>query len=178
MKIGTIVFRLHRMHKMQPIVTDDHGVCLSACHVAQVGFTVQKWLNTSRCCLGWTLPRAHGTVLDKGPDPPQRGGGGPTFKFWNRLYLWNCWSYRVKIYRAQRWQRALTKTVQSFTRQYGRGHVAYFWLCNHLHITGTTTARQSCACNVCVAIDAAFAKLLWPPVEILSFGKYCNVSIL
>jgi len=27
----------------------------SVCHAAQLGFTVQKWLNESRCCLGWTL---------------------------------------------------------------------------------------------------------------------------
>jgi len=39
---------MHAMHEMQPIVTDVHGVC----HAAQLGFTVQIWLNGSRCCLG------------------------------------------------------------------------------------------------------------------------------
>jgi len=31
------------------------SVSQSVCHTAQLGFTVQKWLNGSRCCLGWTL---------------------------------------------------------------------------------------------------------------------------
>jgi len=36
----TRIIRLHRMHDMQTIVTDVRGVCLSACHVAQLNFTV------------------------------------------------------------------------------------------------------------------------------------------
>jgi len=30
-------FRLHRMQKIQTIVTDDRGVCQSVCHAAQLG---------------------------------------------------------------------------------------------------------------------------------------------
>jgi len=63
------------MHQMLTIVTDGPSVCLSVCHVAQLGFTVQQWLIGSRCCLGRTLLGAHGTLLHGGADPPQRGGG-------------------------------------------------------------------------------------------------------
>jgi len=31
------IFRLHQMHEMQTIVTDECGVCLSVCHAAQLG---------------------------------------------------------------------------------------------------------------------------------------------
>jgi len=40
------------MHDMQPVVTDECGVCLSVCHVAELSFMVQKWLSGFRCCLG------------------------------------------------------------------------------------------------------------------------------
>jgi len=30
------------MNEMLTIVTDDRGVCLSVCHAAQLGFTVQN----------------------------------------------------------------------------------------------------------------------------------------
>jgi len=45
------LFRLHRMHEMQSILTDVCGVSLSVCHAAHLGFAVQKWPNKSRCCL-------------------------------------------------------------------------------------------------------------------------------
>jgi len=32
---------------------------------------------------------------------------------------------------------------------------------------GTATARESCECSVCGAFDAAFVKLLWPPIAII-----------
>jgi len=35
-----IFFRLHRMHQMQTIVTDDRGCGLSVCYAAQLVFTV------------------------------------------------------------------------------------------------------------------------------------------
>jgi len=38
------------------------SVCQSVWHVAQLGFTVQKRLNRSWWCLGWTLLGAHGTL--------------------------------------------------------------------------------------------------------------------
>jgi len=54
--LGYFVFKLHRMHEMQPNLTDVRGVCLSVClsvcHAAHLGFPVQKWLNRSKCCLG------------------------------------------------------------------------------------------------------------------------------
>jgi len=56
------IIRLHRMHEMQSILTDVHGVCPSVCHAAHLGFTVQKCLNGSRCCLRRTLLGAHGTL--------------------------------------------------------------------------------------------------------------------
>jgi len=36
----------------------------------------------------------------------------------------------------------------------------FFLFCGPLHISGTSTARESCACSMCGAFDAAFAKLL------------------
>jgi len=41
------VVRLHRMHEMQPILTDDREVC----YADQLAFAVQKRLNESRCRL-------------------------------------------------------------------------------------------------------------------------------
>jgi len=43
----TTIFRLRRMHEMQTIVTDVCCVCLSVCHVAQLGFTVQGSFGTA-----------------------------------------------------------------------------------------------------------------------------------
>jgi len=41
----SLVFRLNRMHEMQTIVTDFHGVCQSVCHAAgSFGATVAKSL--------------------------------------------------------------------------------------------------------------------------------------
>jgi len=77
------IFRLHRIqavHETQPIATGVHGVCQSVrqpiCHAAQLGFTVPKWLNESRCCLGWTLLGAHGTLCYLGVLIPLQTGGG------------------------------------------------------------------------------------------------------
>jgi len=74
------MFRLRRMHEMHTIVTLPMiavSVCLSVCHAAQLGFTVQKWLNGSRSCLGWTTPGGlSNIVLDGGPDPSTARGGG------------------------------------------------------------------------------------------------------
>jgi len=52
----------------------------SVCHTAQVSFIVQKRLNRSRCCLGWTLlePRVH--CVTRGSWSLHRWGGGPTFR--------------------------------------------------------------------------------------------------
>jgi len=51
--IKASVFRLHRMHEIQIIVTDVRRVRLSVClSRGKLGFTEQKWLNRSRCCLG------------------------------------------------------------------------------------------------------------------------------
>jgi len=86
------------MHEMQSIFTDDRGVCPSVC--LSVSLSVARlisaslwnsWLNESRCCLGWTLLGAHGTLRQTwvlNPHPPQRGGGRkPTFKFFTPFYL-------------------------------------------------------------------------------------------
>jgi len=44
------------MHEMLTILTNVHSVCLSVSqsvrHAAHLSFTVEKWLNRSRCCLG------------------------------------------------------------------------------------------------------------------------------
>jgi len=69
-----LIFRLHQMHavhEMQPIITNVR--CLS---VTQLSFTVQKWLNRSRCCLGWTLLGAPGTLCYTGVLIPHRQGEG------------------------------------------------------------------------------------------------------
>jgi len=77
------------MHEMQTIVTDVRGVCLSVCHAAQLGFAVQKWLNRFiKMLFGVNTPGGPwNTVLDGGPDPPKRGRGEPTFKFWDTPHI-------------------------------------------------------------------------------------------
>jgi len=40
------------MREMKYILTDVRSVRLSVYHAARLGFTVQKWLNRSKCCLG------------------------------------------------------------------------------------------------------------------------------
>jgi len=42
-----------------------------------------------------------------------------------------------------------------------RSHVSYWNFWYLVHILGTATASASCACSVCGAFNAAFAKLLW-----------------
>jgi len=49
----------------------------------------------------------------------------------------------------------------------GRGHVTYFRILGPPRISGTAKARESCACSVRGAFDAAFAKLLWPLVVVV-----------
>jgi len=63
------LYRMHAMHEMPSLVTDvrvsvRQSFRLSVCHAAQLGFTVQKRQNGSKCCLGRTLLGAHG------PDAP------------------------------------------------------------------------------------------------------------
>jgi len=69
------IIRLHQMHEMQSILIDVCSICLSVCHVAHLGFTVQKWLNRSSAVWGehswgpmehcvrhgsWSLPHREG----------------------------------------------------------------------------------------------------------------------
>jgi len=66
---------------------------------------------------------------------------------------------RLEILRA--YTRVLPKTMQSrLFGGAGRGN------CHCLHISGTATTTESCTCSVCGAFDAAFAKLLWPLVNV------------
>jgi len=46
------------------------SVCQSVCHAAQLGFTVQKRLNRSRSCLGWTLLGAKEHCVRRGSWSP------------------------------------------------------------------------------------------------------------
>jgi len=71
------------MHEMRTIVTDVRclsvslSVCLSVCHAAHLGFTVQKNAERIKMLFGVnTLMGQWNIVLDRGPDPPQRCGGG------------------------------------------------------------------------------------------------------
>jgi len=63
------------MHEMQAIVTDDPGVCLFVCHVAQLDFTA-KLAEQIKMLFGVnTLGDPWNILLDGDPDPPQRGEG-------------------------------------------------------------------------------------------------------
>jgi len=73
--VFVVVIRLHRMYEMQSIVTDYHGVCQSFCHADQSSFTVQKWLNGSRCCWGEHFWGSMEHCVRRGPDPLQTEGG-------------------------------------------------------------------------------------------------------
>jgi len=68
------IFRLHRMHEMHTIVTDDHGVCLSVC------LSVKRLNLASLCKNGRTHQDAVWGGHSRGPsehcvrwgsDPPQ-----------------------------------------------------------------------------------------------------------
>jgi len=124
------------MHEKQHIVTDVCVVSVrqSVCHPAQLGFTVQKWLNRSRCCLGWTLLEAHGTLCYMGVlISPQTGGGDPSYlrNGWNFACIYTCGSYPK-----------LCTVGYSGSRA---------WTCVLL-------LNVQCAGS----FGAAFAKLLWP----------------
>jgi len=69
--VTVVYFRLHRMHEMQTIVTDVRGVCLSVCRTAQLGFTVQKWLNGQDADWSEHSWGPWNIVLHGGPDPLQ-----------------------------------------------------------------------------------------------------------
>jgi len=49
------IFRLHRMHEIQTIVTDVRGVCQSVCHATQLGFTVRGSSGAAFAKLLWPL---------------------------------------------------------------------------------------------------------------------------
>jgi len=46
-----IIVRLHRMHEMQTIITDDRGVCQSVCHAAQLSSDACSVHGVIRCSL-------------------------------------------------------------------------------------------------------------------------------
>jgi len=50
-KLFSPIFRLHRMHEIQAIVSDVRGVCLSVCHAAELGgaCSVCRVVRCSRC---------------------------------------------------------------------------------------------------------------------------------
>jgi len=64
---------------MHEIVTDVRGGCLSVCHAAQRGFTVQKWLNGLILFEVNTSGGPGNIVLYGSPDPSQQGGSRINF---------------------------------------------------------------------------------------------------
>jgi len=76
---------MHAMHEMQPIVTNVCGVCPSvrlSCgatllHCAKKAEQIKMLFGVNTSGGPWN------TVLHGGPDPPQTGGGRPTFKCWD-----------------------------------------------------------------------------------------------
>jgi len=111
LEISLFSFRLHRMHEMQTIVTDVHGVCLSVCHAPHIRFAAQKNGWTDQAAVygehSWR-PTEH--CVRRESWAPHREGW-PSFKFWDllvsserlKLGTWNfaCWHGG-----------ALTQTVQ------------------------------------------------------------------
>jgi len=68
-------FFLQRCRLLLPMIAVS--VCQSVCHSAQLGFTVQKRLNKSRCSLRWTLLGTQETLFYTGVlIPLQRGEFG------------------------------------------------------------------------------------------------------
>jgi len=63
------------MHEMQTIVTDDRGVCLSACHAAQLVNTVQKTAKRIMTLFGLKKFRGPRNIVDGGPDLHTEGKG-------------------------------------------------------------------------------------------------------
>jgi len=63
-----IIIRLHLMHSMQPIATDDCGVCLSRGSTGLHCGKTAEWLKMLWGDYSWGPWKI---VLDGGPDPPQ-----------------------------------------------------------------------------------------------------------
>jgi len=69
-------------------VSVSQSVSLSVCHAAHLGFTVQRWLNRSRCCFRRTLlePMKHCVIcVRRGSWFPHKNGRGSTFKFCDKI---------------------------------------------------------------------------------------------
>jgi len=68
------VVRLHRMHEMQTIVTDDRGVCLSH---GSTRLHCAKTVEQIKILFGVNILKGpRNIMLDGGPDPPHRVGRG------------------------------------------------------------------------------------------------------
>jgi len=72
------------MHDLQTVVTDDHSVCQSVCHIAQLSFTA-KMAGRIKILFGMnTSGGPRNIVLDGDPWLPQRVGGS-----WRKFHqLW------------------------------------------------------------------------------------------
>jgi len=71
----TFVFGQHRMHEMQTIVTDDHGVCLSVTRLNSASLCKNGWMDQDHVW-GEQSWGPWNIWLDRGSDLPQREGGG------------------------------------------------------------------------------------------------------
>jgi len=72
------------MHEMQSILTDVRGVCQYVCHVAHLGFTVQKLMAEQiKMLFGVSTPGGPWNIVLKVDPDPHREGEGTTFKFWD-----------------------------------------------------------------------------------------------
>jgi len=148
---------------MQAIVTNVRGVmsvslsvtrlnsaslCKNVCTDQDTVWDEQSRGPTRHCVTRWSRS-------------PTDRGGGPTFKFWGPLVF-----PRLEISGACRQHKALMKTIQKYVIGVGAGSrdrllKEILRLPTYLRITAT----ESCACSVCGAFDAAFAKCLWPLVS-------------
>jgi len=108
-----------RVHSLRPTVQTQRcyywcAWCLSVRHAAQFSFAVQKRPSGRRCCLGWTLFGAHGTLCYTGVLIPHRQAEGdlllnfgiPSYRI-SRMA-----EARIEILHAYRGLGALMKTMQ------------------------------------------------------------------
>jgi len=107
--IFKIIFRLHRVNEMPPILTHDRSVCQFVClSRGSICLRCAKLAERTKMLFGVNTPGGPwNIVLDKGLDPHL------LLNFGTPSYLRNSWSYKLEILLACRRLGTLTKLCKS-----------------------------------------------------------------
>jgi len=152
------MFRLHRICRLL-LPMSEASVCQSVCPLVCLsrGSTELHCTKTAKrikmLFVRNTLGNPWDIVLHWGPDPHSKGKGDPLLNSETSRISGTpearALKFRVRI------DGCLPQPnhAKQVNRDPSGGHVTYF--CNRLQIPGTATGRESCACSVCSAFDAA-----------------------